>query len=154
MGESREACSYCFTKNLSKSGNCAYNSDLETQGKFKSKSKARDCIPKLDLWFLHCFPKLTCLHCTASSNNTGSGAALYGQAKQKGSSLCVSYSLKKKERDIYFEQPLRDRGCHKPRSPTEIDSQNLQTDMVFELSLFPLVYQPKLGKEGFFGFCT
>ena len=28
----------------------------------------------------------------------------------------------KKERDIYFEQPLRDRdrGCHKPRSPTEI----------------------------------
>jgi hypothetical protein len=26
----------------------------------------------------------------------------------------------KKERDIHFEQPLRDRGCHKPRSPTEI----------------------------------
>lgn len=24
----------------------------------------------------------------------------------------------------------------------------------FELSLFPLVYQPKLGKEAFFGFCT
>ena len=26
----------------------------------------------------------------------------------------------KKERYIDFEQPLRDRGCHKPRSPTEI----------------------------------
>ena len=25
----------------------------------------------------------------------------------------------KKERDIDFEQPLRDRGCHKPRSPRE-----------------------------------
>lgn len=31
---------------------------------------------------------------------------------------------------------------------------NLKTYMVLELSLFPLVYQPKLGKEAFFGFCT
>lgn len=40
------------------------------------------------------------------------------KARIKESNLIVR--PEKKERYINFEQPLRDRGCHKPRSPTEI----------------------------------
>lgn len=44
--------------------------------------------------FLHCFPKLTCLPCTPSSNNTASGAVLYSIVKpsKKGGIHTILYS--------------------------------------------------------------